>query len=373
MRLLSITMKFKVIVTVFVSLLTVLICHTGADELASIDLSTFCGYGGELAAAKNFSLRWSIASSTLEWYNITAARSGETITITSENNPRFDFFVPIITDGVDTYITNLIIDDGEGTGYGLSNEIKYESDMFANKSGCKNGIDLQGNLVEAISLDVWYERRFSEGWCRNQTIPFFNFTITVLGRPLMRHEDALAKVIYGSWSHPCSETILFSLEVYEGLSWATIEFLVDLNKTQQGDTVLALREYGTHPIGQLLTNGIDGNIIVCNKIPVGQGGGCSTPNPNDESVVLKDQLGFTGVDLHGCYVINITLSVKELHTSSNDCDIRPEFIIAGSLGEPLPRQECPDECTSSDVLTTSSKGIAAALCFTLTAAGWLVS
>jgi hypothetical protein len=209
-------------------------------------------------ASSNYTFRWRIKQSFLERYGITPDQSEKTITLTSENNPRFDSFVPIIADGVDLRVDELILwerENGASTGYGLNRVIKYESDMFANQTGCRNGVDIQGNLIDAVSLSVFYnEERFFEFWA-NQTFAAYDLTIVLFARKLRESETSLADIYSGGWGLSCNDIRLISMVVTEGYHWAVVEFVVQLNKTSQtGDSLSALQGYGTHPIGQLLSN-----------------------------------------------------------------------------------------------------------------------
>lgn len=74
--------------------------------------------------------------------------------------------------------------------------------------------------------------------------------------------------------------------------------------------------------------------------------GCSSPLPSNESVILKEDNGFTGVDLYGCYINNISIFAK-VSRDANEFNLRPTFVISGRLG--LPLHDCP-ECLEHPLL-----------------------
>lgn len=288
---------FGVIVAFAVAVTSILCQQARAKDLASMEFTTDClsvnwrNYSA--FSATSFQLIWRIKQSYLIWYNISSDRDGETMALNSETSPTFEGFIPLITDGIDLEIDELYLrkEDRNGetpSGIYLVGKPTFESDLLGNQLGSTNGIDLEGNRIEAVSLTIEHETRFMQE-CSNRNVPVYELTITITGRQLMRHEDALAVIANDRvFAWPCHEPLFFSLHVTEELSWSEIDFVLDNSTSvQTGDTLFPIQQFGTHPMEQLLTNGVDGSLSF-NWEAAGSGGGDSSK----QSVMLKEQPGF---------------------------------------------------------------------------------
>jgi hypothetical protein len=344
------------------------------EELSRTDLS-IPWWGDDLP--ESFQFEWRIERTHLlsVWPNITnhmmmtsaEVEDDETIiTFTRRNNnygrpdDAFDSIVALITDGVELETSHWLCASGMGSCAGGSSTIKLKSDMFQNQTGCYNDIDLEGNRIESISLEVdYYDAEYYKMEPNSITntatvVPTFHFTIAAYGHKLLPNEDALALIDLGSYGGMCRENTAATLEfsVFEdALHWAVVEFPIVWGQVQVGDKIQALREFGTRSMTELLTNGDDGWCSQCIDWSSEQQGpkGCGGPIPRNESTFFKElETCFNDVDLQGNYLQSVSTYIEslEFQTGNNRaCTIHAIFVVDGDPGmEPDPPEvcNCPD-------------------------------
>jgi hypothetical protein len=115
-----------------------------------------------------------------------------------------------------------------------------------------------------------------------------------------------------------------------GSRWATLEFMIDWNTALVGEQISYVREFGTHNIRELITDGNNGYF----QLGFFQGSLWYS-----ESSFFEGQPGcFNGVDLEGNYVQDISLVLEEgskyevSASGSERFTVVPKFVFSGNLG-----------------------------------------
>jgi hypothetical protein len=339
------------------SLLFIASVHALEEELSRTGVS-ISWWGDDLL--ENFHFEWKIERShlLLVWPNITTtitAVEETVITFTRDNYgpDAFDSIVALITNGVELHTSHWLCTHntpGSGSCAG-SGIIALKSDMFQNQIGCYNDIDLEGNWIESISLEVDYDADYKLDLdTTSRTYPTFHFIIAVYGHKLLPNEAALALIDLGRSGGMCREnrTATLGFSVFEDSShWAVVEFLIQWDQVQVGDKIQAFREFGTRSMTELLTNGIDGSCSRCIDWSSGQGPeGCGGPIPRYESTFFQGlETCFNDVDLQGNYLQSVSAYVESLDYRSGNpsCAIHAIFVVDGDPGvEAEPPEFCPD-------------------------------
>jgi hypothetical protein len=299
-------------------------------------------------AIGGFDRRFSVRTS-LEWENLTLDRVNETIVLNpSVYGPAFDDFCRLLTDGDNMYVeTSLrnekaiytgvdIMDMGCSVVGRLSCYLDSEQALFGNQMGCVNGVDLQGNYIDSIALtitdfeSVYHDHPTHDGeWNTGM-----NLSLMFRGRPLLPHELDLAVVrprgrISGYTDNNLT-TMYFS--AVHGSRWATLEYMIDWSTAVVGQPISYVREFGTHNIRELITDGDNGDLKVGFQIS-------QVSRAYPESSFFEGQPGcFNSVDLKGNNVQDISLVLEEgsectvWANGTDACTIVPKFVFSGSLG-----------------------------------------
>jgi hypothetical protein len=318
------------------------------------------------------------ASTSLQWEDLTLDRVNETIVLDSSNyRPAFDDFCRLLTDGDDMYVEKSIITDTAfytGVEWSVEHAPRdYEHEMFGDQTGCVNGVDLQGNYIETIALtiddfeSVYYPTL--DDWSTK-----LNLSLVFRGRPLFRNENDLA--IYGPSTYIKGVAANNSTRMYlialNGSRWATLEFIIDWNTAVVGDHISPVREFGTHNIRELITDGDDGYFKV--EVP------SYHSRRYSESRFFNGQKGcFNDVDLEGNYVQDIWLVLEEgtkyevWESGVMHFTIKPRFVYSGSLGIRL--NGCPEcfcECECDDGLPKHTVATTVEILALLTGWAWFL-
>jgi hypothetical protein len=166
------------------------------------------------------------------------------------------------------------------------------------------------------------------------------------GRPFFPNELDLAVVgnLGGRGGGAVQNSTRMYLTAVNGSRWATLEFMIDWNTAVVGEKIPYAREFGTHNIRQLITDGDNGYFLM--EFPLMSSG-------YSESSFFDGQPGcFNGVDLEGNYVQDISLVLEkgskyEVRKYGGErFTIYPKFVFSGTLGD-RPGPVCPDcDCKS---------------------------
>jgi hypothetical protein len=304
------------------------------------------------------------AHTSLVWENLTLDRVKEKIVLNSSSyGPTFDDFCKLLTDGDNMFVEKWIesIRPFGQHGYSIGPG-GFEQAMFENQTGCINGIDLQGNYIDSITFTIedfqsTYYPPPHEDWSTK-----LNLSLVFRGRPLFPDELALAVVRPQPQRYKFARVINNSTLVTltalrhntQGLRrpfsrydrWAMVEFMIDWNTAVVGEQISSVREYGTHNIRELITDGDDWYL----EVHLTRSG----THRYRESDFFRGQPGcFNGVDLEGNYVQDVSLVLEEgskyeaRGTDQETATVIPRFVFSGSLGDgPIvcPDCECESEC-----------------------------
>jgi hypothetical protein len=308
--------------------------------------------------AENLSFQWKFRSvlqtdplTFFLWPHITTAEVVEWNRDSDTNE--FEAMTSLLTDGVDLdiefCITTATYEEGGSSGCIQ----KLESDIFQNQPGCTNGIDLEGNYIERIVLEV--NREYDE---TGPAVHWFrNMILNIYGRESDVYEDnALATIGDFASMQGCTRNItrplVITLQVHEDRwSWATAEFELDfLDKPENGTTVAATRMYGTRNMMDLLANGRDGDITICHDIipHIRRCGG------KNQRAFFQGQSGcYNGIDLRGNRVENVSLYLMEDADGMYFC---PSIVVSGHfVDEELPEPPPCPYCRPSGAFQVSTR------------------
>ena len=274
----------------------------------------------------------------------------ETIVLNSTNydSPAFEDFCRLVTDGDNMYVEKRLdfFYPFGSSSHGIDRE-GLEQTLFANQTGCFNGVDLQGNYIDSVALTMTdYERVYhpppEDDWATK-----LNLSLVFRGRPLFSNVLDLAVVgpLGKRSGHVVNNMTRVYLTAVNGSRWATLEFRIDWNTAAVGEPISYVREFGNHNIRELITDGDNGCLMV-DAIQEARG--------YWESSLFDGQPGcFNGVDLEGNYVQDISLVLEEgsqydgWETGRESSTIVPKFVFSGNLGggsTVCPDCECEDEC-----------------------------
>jgi hypothetical protein len=358
-------------------------CWSVAEELANIHFQV-----GQIYDLKDdyFTFRLSIGGydarfnvgTFLQWENLTLDRVEETIVLNSSlYGPAFDDFCTLLTDGdnmhVEKWVEKFSWASGTTTASGLRTHY-FEQALFGNQTGCVNGVDLQGKYIESIALTIEdFESVFDP---REDNVgTTLNISLVFSGRPLFPNELDLAVVgNLGGTGHyyATQNSTRMYFTAMNGSRWATLEFMIDWNTAVVGDQIAYVREFGTHNIRELITDGDDGYFRL---------GFDQVSSSYSKSSFFEGQPGcFNDVDLKGNYVQDISLVLDEgtkyevWATGDERFTIVPKFVFSGNLGDgPTVCPECAEckcECESNHGLPKHNNIATAAEILVLLLTGW---
>jgi hypothetical protein len=317
-----------------------------AKELANVHLQT-----GPIFLNPNhtFAFRLAIGGyddrfrgrTSLSWENLSLDRVNETIVLNSSvYGPAFDDFCKLLTDGENMHVQKKISHDNGNYDTGIGPH-DFEQAMFENQTGCVNGVDLQGNYIESIALTIEDIERnvFCSPAEQVDYCTKLNLSLVFSGRPLFPNELDLAVV--GNLEGITGYVVQNSTRVYftalNGSRWATLEFMIDWNTAVVGEQISYVREFGTHNIRELITDGDNGDL------QLGSSRGYT------ENTFFEGQPGcFNGIDLEGNYVQDISLVLEEgskyevWRSGEERFIIVPKFVFSGNLGDGP--TVCPPPC-----------------------------
>jgi len=262
--------------------------------------------------------------------------SGEYLELDS-SRPSYNAFVLLVTDGKDLEITPYLEHrhNGAGSGWGIPHAPFLESELFHNQPGCTNGVDLEGNLIQSVSLRMDFETSFFTQWSR--TFMRYNFTVLFEGRPLAVHEDALAvvEIRNGSGSGLGGSVWTVDLVLREGPFWALQRHVVDFKSAKENEVIPVVDEYGTHTMYELLSDGIDGIF--------GMDTNASFSTGWRESDLFHNEIAcYNGIDLEGSYVERVDLEFHKIISEGSDNHrntVYPRFVFWGNLGKAPPPEQ----------------------------------
>jgi hypothetical protein len=204
--------------------------------------------------------RFSVRTS-LQWENLTLDRVSETIVLNSSNyGPAFDDFCRLLTDGDNMYVEKSILIDNYEDDRFIVAPRDFEQALFDNQTGCFNGVDLQGNYIDSIALtvedfeSVYYIPPHYDEWNTK-----LNLSLVFRGRLLYPNEVDLAHVgpLKEMYGNAVNNSTRMYLTAVKGSRWGNLEFMIDWNTAVVGDQVSSVREFGTHNIRELITDGDD--------------------------------------------------------------------------------------------------------------------
>jgi hypothetical protein len=321
------------------------------QELANIHLQTGGIYDIQ-DDTTNFTFRLAIGGhddrfrvrTSLSWDNLTLKRVNETIVLNSSSyGPAFDDFCRLLTDGDNMHVEKWIESDNGNSGTGIGPH-DFEQALFGNQTGCVNGVDLQGNYIESIALAIEDFESAAFHPPPDEVATKLNLSLVIRGRPLFPNELDLATV--RNLGKLTGYAVYNSTRMYftavNGSRWATLEFMIDWNTALVGEQISYVREFGTHNIRELITDGDNGYFLLDFS---------QFSRSYSESSFFEGQPGcFNGIDLEGNYVQDISLVLEEgskheiWETGSVWFSIVPKFVFSGNLGEGP--TVCPD-CEST--------------------------
>jgi hypothetical protein len=325
--------------------------HLQVEQIPSIE-DTHQNFTFQLAIG-GYDKRFRIRTS-LQWENLTLDRVNETIVLNSSvYGPAFDDFCRLLTDGDNMHVEKRILIDkrrDDAFRVGLDD---FEQALFANQTGCFNGVDLHDNYIDSIALTI---EDFESVYYPTHNLwkTGLNLSLVFSGRPLLPNELDLAIVRpigrISRYTDNNLTTMYFS--AVNGSRWATLEFVIDWNTAVVGDQISVVREFGTHNIRDLITDGDNGYL----KISFSN---AQVSPANSHSDFFDGQPGcFNGVDLEGHHVQDISLFLEE----GSECEVWasgteacytvfPKFVFSGSLGDgpaACPDCECEYDCDECD-------------------------